>query len=793
MLAYRFDVLNDKEFEELVRELLQRSLGCEFQSFKTGKDKGIDLRYSTDRDNEIIVQVKHYVNSAFSNLKSNLLKEQQKVDALKPRRYIIVTSLDLNPQQVEIVRDLFPRYVKSLQDIYGRTRLNAILSANPDIEKKFFKLWLSSVNVLSIVLNNSTYLRADVLESEITRRISRYVVTKQHLLAYKNLLSNRIVLITGPPGAGKSTLANILIYRVIHDLECELVVIEDKLAEADAVLALNNEKKQIVYFDDFLGSNIYELLNPRNSDGSIVRFINRIKAIPNKYLVLTTRTTILNSALDNFEKLRHSKIDDIYKFEIELSDYSDFEKAKILYNHIYFGGITQEYCDEVIADENYLKIVKHRNFNPRIIEFITNPEYLENIERSDYINFIFEKLENPSDIWKGSYTNQLEDDDRFLLTTLLSYVGKIEIEILRDSFYARIQYEIEENGYSMKEDAFNRSLKRLLNGYLHSTLTSKNSNQEPHHLISFSNPSIGDFLISHLRNSQLERKRILHSFVHTEQLFNTFHPSDENYINLTKGDLDSLYASLTERRKLLRCISSDKSVALEIMDMYLTYFPHRDVSHDLRSIYLEKPLYLYSPVQVDKAISILNRLKQYTEIRILIEKDWQKLISHGYKMSYSEGHFSGLRALFSYYNVSFEDFLANPNNCDTVEVALSEFFSDRVQDALIENYQYYDYNLEPEYYSVSGDELEGVDYYYTLSTDLKEEAQNILDTLISEYDILKITDHVDIYLDVNYESLKSDFEAKYGEEQDHDYDRSDIYVEKVRFKANDEIHKLFMK
>jgi len=96
MNSYNFSVLNDKEFEELCRELLSVELGVSFQSFKQGQDGGIDLRYSSTNDNEIIVQAKHYLKSGFSKLKSDLkIKEYPKVEKLSPKRYIITTSLEI--------------------------------------------------------------------------------------------------------------------------------------------------------------------------------------------------------------------------------------------------------------------------------------------------------------------------------------------------------------------------------------------------------------------------------------------------------------------------------------------------------------------------------------------------------------------------------------------------------------------------------------------------------------------------------------------------------------------------
>ncbi|NCB70101.1 MAG: hypothetical protein EOM47_14825 [Bacteroidia bacterium] len=62
MANYDFSTLNDKDLEILVCDLFTREFSVNFQSFKAGKDKGIDLRYSTNNsENEIIVQVKHYL------------------------------------------------------------------------------------------------------------------------------------------------------------------------------------------------------------------------------------------------------------------------------------------------------------------------------------------------------------------------------------------------------------------------------------------------------------------------------------------------------------------------------------------------------------------------------------------------------------------------------------------------------------------------------------------------------------------------------------------------------------
>ena len=56
MPEYTFSTLNDSELENLSRDLLQSAFGLTLQSFKKGRDKGIDLRYATFENENTIVK-----------------------------------------------------------------------------------------------------------------------------------------------------------------------------------------------------------------------------------------------------------------------------------------------------------------------------------------------------------------------------------------------------------------------------------------------------------------------------------------------------------------------------------------------------------------------------------------------------------------------------------------------------------------------------------------------------------------------------------------------------------------
>ena len=213
-MSYDLRVLNDKEFEDLCQDIIEKDLGLKFQSFKKGKDKGIDLKHSTNIENEIIVQAKHYSSSKFSDLKSAIKNtEIEKINNLlpKPSRYILMTSLPLNPMEVDELVNLLNPFVHNSQDIYGLDRINSILSNSKEIEEKFYKLWLSSATVLNKILNNATKGRSEFYEQKILRKISLYVPTTNFETAVKKLNEFRFIIISGDPGIGKTTISYLLI------------------------------------------------------------------------------------------------------------------------------------------------------------------------------------------------------------------------------------------------------------------------------------------------------------------------------------------------------------------------------------------------------------------------------------------------------------------------------------------------------------------------------------------------------------------------------------------------------
>ena len=102
------------------------------------------------------------------------------------------------------------------------------------IEQKHYKLWIASTNVLQFMLNKAIYGRSLATMQQAKVFAKRYVVTTFHKQAMRRLRESHVLLITGAPGVGKTTLAQ---HLCLHwaSKKYEVVQIVDSVTEAENV------------------------------------------------------------------------------------------------------------------------------------------------------------------------------------------------------------------------------------------------------------------------------------------------------------------------------------------------------------------------------------------------------------------------------------------------------------------------------------------------------------------------------------------------------------------------------
>jgi len=518
MSSYNFLNFSPAEFEELSRDLLQEELNIRLESFTSGRDSGIDLRYS--RYNNLIIQCKRY--EKYSDLKANLKKEVKKIRKLpqQPSRYIITTSVGLTNKNKYEIKEVLNPYIKNYSDIYGRDDLNNLLGLYPSIEKKHYKLWLSSVNILSRIQHSKIYNQTSFEEDIISRNIKIYVQNESFKDALEIIKKNNYVVISGIPGIGKTTLGRILVYYFLAKGFEEFILLSESIGEGYKLYDKN--KKQIFFFDDFLGKrNFFKASFANNEDTRIIKFIEKINESKNKILILSTREYILNQAKITFDNFEFFSGDNCCI--IDLSKYTKFVKAKILYNHLYFSELNKDYITNILDNKRYLKIIEHPNYSPRIIELITKEKVWKSIPPDKFFLKFKNFLDYPEGIWKHAYENQISGLSKCILAILTTTNSPIFIDdlLLATQNFAKLYSSKYNIAYSSFE--FEKSIKELENCFIIS-----HKDDRDNIIIEFQNPSIQDFLINYLKSKKNIISDMISSAVFLNQLLENFTIGEKN-------------------------------------------------------------------------------------------------------------------------------------------------------------------------------------------------------------------------------------------------------------------------
>lgn len=462
-MAYDFQQLSPHDLEMLVRDLLQAEWGVVLESFKTGRDGGVDLRFARGTHN-VVVQVKHYVKTGFPGLLREMKAEVPKVKKQRPTRYIVATSVPLSPDNKQAIVQVFGGEL-AVADVLGQDELNNLLGRHSNVEQKHYKLWLASRAVLDRVLHSDIRTQTEFQVEKVHCTIRRNVRSDAYPKALDILNQNRVVIISGAPGVGKTTLANMLLYAHL-ERGWEPVIIRRDLAEGQKLF--QRGKPQIFYFDDFMGATFLGDRSSglsRNEDRAIADFIEMVRASPNARLILTTREHIFGQALGASERLRQAGLDG-NKIFLRIGDYSLRQKAQILYNHLYFSDLPDTYKGALLASDFYLEIVKHPKFNPRLIEWLSSFSRISSILASRYRDFVRDLLRDPSEVWMHAYEQQLSDAGRSLLLALYSLGGKAEGVVLQPAFKKLHEVRATRWGLPRRPEDWATAMAELANAFL---------------------------------------------------------------------------------------------------------------------------------------------------------------------------------------------------------------------------------------------------------------------------------------------------------------------------------------
>ncbi len=723
MRDYDFHTLNAFDFEVLVRDLLnaeEKKAGTNiiYKTFPAGKDKGIDLLYfSSTNSYEIIVQVKHYLKTSYSTLLSHLHKssgkrtsEKDKLAKLKPNRYILVTSQALTLHNKEEIVKVMSPYIFSTTDIIDQIELNRLLGQHHQVEEDHYKLWFSSVTVFERILSNDVHGRSKQLEEDIQNRFQIYVVTEHLKKAEAKLQTNDFVVITGEPGTGKTTLAEMILYRLAGN-NFQMYWIEKSVSEVDKLLKEDNSK-QVFYFDDFLGHTKLEIETAKSNEKGLLHFIRRIKKYPNKYFVLTTRSSIFNQAEIESERFKNSDIS-FGKFGIEAKGFTLSEKIQIIKNHFYVNNIPDNYLS-ILDEKKMIEVAVHDNFSPRLIEYVTKQHNYESINPEYYSNYILGHLNNPQEIWLHAYKFQINDSDRFFLTTLFSFGEAVDIEFLQEAFESRVQFEISVNNLPRENDSFHYSLKKLLGSFI--------KFYDPHGKIKvqFINPSLEDFLLNYLSNNETEKLRIINSVIFIEQIIKRFRYADPKYL-LVKPET-FFYKRLSDPyiKTIQKAEQNNKSYTYLYLALITWMFYKNDDGIDLCLSHFKKVDYkLLTGVNFFHLFGFIQIAYLEIMFKNFFIVHFIDIITYLISSCSEIIHLEKIKNLFTLYDHSYSSYMKQPKNYSLIKSFIDDYYGLEISNE-VENLKDYA-TIESNVWSVRDDFKSQIESAYELM-DIKEEA-----------------------------------------------------------------------
>jgi len=770
---YNYYNLNDVEFENLCKDIMERMLSIKLRRFAKGRDDGIDLTDNVLKP-KIIVQVKHYIRSSFSNLRTSLKNELANIEEWKPEKYFICCGMGLTPTNIQEIYNMFSDYMESDENIITLIEIDDFLqnSENSDIVRKHYKLWLHASGILNQIQNQNIFIDCESLLSDIHEESKYFVQTEVYNQCLDCLNKHRIIMITGHPGVGKTITSKMLVLYYASQEYSVRYTTNGDISDIKKSLSIDKDNKEVIFLDDCLGQHYFNLKETQGNE--LTSLANFVKMHENKILILNSRLTILNEAKERDTAFNiffeNKKIDEL---TINMDTINLLEKALIFYNHLVSKNIPNEYRENIKTNKNYLKIVMHNNFTPRIIEYVTLTSNYLNVPADTFSKYILNNLSNPNDIWKNEYCQRIKEEDRAFLTTLYSLTDTtIDKTILKKCFNKRlsqmsnIDYTI--NNFESVLARLNQSIVKIVDN-------------KDKMCIGVINPSVNDFLKQILSENELEKQEIQKSALNYMQLRRCYSLSEIPKV-IDKMFTDNSILDINFETKdlkyyfMISYICENKLQNKLYQESIYNYFSEtfgKKIStysvispllehNEILDILLHEPLLSFYKIENIFNVDIIKNMLKYFELRDLIS------VINIFDDYFTHGQFN------EYYYV-FEEALKSAIGNYISDFSVSEYCECKDINHLIDNNKIFD-GID---YDINKDQI-----YNTISGWVDEEIYNNIQNYLDDInnDILKeykIPDIDQDYSDEIDNIIYSYLEPDSGSWRDNSYDPNINYEKDI--------------
>lgn len=717
-MKYNLDVLSPLEFEKLSKDIISKKLGIDFKIFKPGRDSGIDLR---NKDEGIICQCKHI--QKFSNLKSNLKKEVEKLSKINGlKKYYLIVSTKLTPANEDNIIKLFNNYITSSDQIISYNEIEQFLDEDENIEilKKNSKLWLTSYKVIELFEQKYIDFEVENLLNHITENMSYFVETGIFKECYEKLIKDRLLIISGSPGVGKTINSNMLVAKMIAtnpELKLKTIVGSNY---RELIHSFDKDRFEIIILDDFLGQSYLEKSNDEINE--IISIVEYVKSNPKKYLILNSRLNVISDIRiknEKFSRLLDSL--DNNNYMIDMDNITILEKAEILFNLHYFNKVPVQYYEELKKEyfwrPRYEEIVDNRNYNTRIIEYCVLNYKKDNITYNRYFDYIMENLKNPRQVWHKQFLRLTSEEIAYLHLMYSINTSNVPSTFLKECY----ENVMKTRNFDVEKNNFNNITERLSDNIIIQKIIDQK------YVLNTINPSVNDYIMNELKDNLVELKKMIDECIYIEQ-----------FVNLVNINISLLQDT---KINVLKLKSYNNEFDIRLLYLIEKYnWCNNDIKDYLINILNS------SPIQRPIILRILSshKLVDFYELKdyVFNVKYMKKLleISNNYHI---EKFIEYIDDLISDTNKNMDDFLSD---------VYSEFTT--IIESKIEDSIYEDISMDID--EIVESKEKQIDYEVTddkyVIKNLSEIQNNIIDELKQIIDS-KITDEIS-----NYSLYKIDFE-----------------------------------
>ena len=416
-------------------------------------------------------------------------REMIKISQVPHSRYLFFTSQSLTPNKSDQLAEVIGTSLRNPNDIWGREDIEAALRRHPAIEKSHIKLWLTGTAVLERVLQSGLEAFTQATRDEIIDEIKLYVRNPSFEEAIGRLEEHKVLIVSGPPGVGKTTLAKMISYHYLTEKWHFYAI--NSLDEGFS--KIDDDAPTLFFFDDFLGRIELDRHSLIQGESAFAKFVRRVQKSTNARFILTTRAHIFEEARIYSDYMDDSRLQ-LAKYILDVGAYSRRIRSHILFNHLTLSNLSQAHFAALLDHQWLRKIVDHKNYNPRVVASVSS-ECLDAVSATDYPSYIYHALDNPDLIWSKPFRALAMKCQNLLITLFFESQYGEDVDNLKEHYWRVHRNICSSHAQSTRPTDFEDALSALESGFI--SISNKT--------ICFVNPSLKDYLKAYLIDVNLLR------------------------------------------------------------------------------------------------------------------------------------------------------------------------------------------------------------------------------------------------------------------------------------------------